>query len=267
MNNFTESKMIKKSYIVVITLVIMIGGFLLSQMLTSPTGQAEQTNLSAEQKQEVKAMIKELVVNDPELFKQAIIAFQQREQQQEEQAREGAVKQLQQPLYNEASDPFKGSETPAIKMVYFTDFNCPYCKRIEPSLAQLVEEFPQLQIKIKMVPLQGPSSVASVNFAQTVWLNEPEKFAAVAKMLMASPRKLDTATMSKVAKITDTEQWLTKTDPKVAKMVQNNLDLMRQLGLSGTPSLLFGDTVIPGLVPYEQIKQKLEYELAVLDRK
>lgn len=161
-------------------------------------------------------------------------------------------------LYENENDPWMGSLNPDVTMVYFTDFNCPYCKQIEPSLTQLMAEFPDLKIIIKMVPLQGQSSIMAVQFAQTVWLNEPEKFSALKKLLMASPRTLDAATIIKVAKLTKTEQWLAHTDNRVDMMIQTNIELMRNLRLNGTPSLIMGETIIPGLVPYNILKEQLE---------
>lgn len=151
-------------------------------------------------------------------------------------------------------------------MVYFTDFNCPYCKKIEPSLNKLIEEFPQLKIIIKMVPLQGEGSQMAVDFAQTVWLNEPEKYLKVKDMLMSSPRGLDAAAIAKVAKLTDTERWVGNTDERVAKMVDDNINLMNYLGIGGTPSMIVADTLIPGLVPYEELKAQLEAAIAAKDK-
>lgn len=98
----------------------------------------------------------------------------------------------------------------------------------------------------------------AVELAQTVWLNEPEKYAKLKNMLMSSPRRLDSASIAKVAKLTDTEQWLGKTDERVDEMVHDNIKLMRNLGIGGTPSMIFGDKVIPGLVPYDVLKEQLE---------
>lgn len=109
-----------------------------------------------------------------------------------------------------------------------------------------------------MVPLQGEGSEMAVELAQTVWLNEPEKYIKLKDMLMSSPRRLDSASIAKVAKLTDTEKWLGKPDERVAKMVHENITLMRNLGIGGTPSMIFGDKVIPGLVPYDVLKEQLE---------
>ncbi|MCL1085417.1 thioredoxin domain-containing protein [Shewanella glacialipiscicola] len=240
--------------------------FVVSLPSISTFAHADASSLTATQQQEVRAMIKDALINDPELLKEAIIALQSREQQGADAAMQTSLVMNHEAMYETKSDPWKGSATPEIEMVYFTDFNCPYCKKIEPSLNQLIEEFPQLKIIIKMVPLQGEASKLAVDFAQTVWLNEPEKYLKVKDMLMSSPRGLDAAAIAKVAKLTKTERWAGNTDPRVAQMVDDNVNLMNELGIGGTPSMIIADTVIPGLVPYEVLKEQLEAAIAAQDK-
>lgn len=236
-------------------------GFLGSQLATSQFVSANDSSLSAAQQQEVKAIVKEMLVNDPELLKEAFIALQAREMMKEQAGVEQIITANQQALFETATDPWKGAADGDLTMVYFTDFNCPYCKQLEPELDKLMGEFPQLKIIIKMVPLQGQSAVEAVDLAQTVWLNEPAKYAKVKQTLMAVPRRLDSATIAKVASITDTTQWLHNTDTRVASAVADNLELMRALRIGGTPSMVIGDQIIAGLVPFEQLKLQVEQAL------
>ncbi len=39
-----------------------------------------------------------------------------------------------------AAEPF----TPALALVSFTDYNCPFCKPFDPLLEKIVQEYPQL---------------------------------------------------------------------------------------------------------------------------
>lgn len=232
----------------------------------STSAHAKDSSLSAAQQQEVRAIIKDALINDPELMREAILAWQTREQEVANTAMQASLVTHHQAMYETKSDPWKGAATPEISMVYFTDFNCPYCKKIEPSLNKLIEEFPQLKIIVKMVPLQGEGSKMAVDFAQTVWLNEPEKYLKVKDMLMSSPRGLDAAAIAKVAKLTATERWVGNTDERVAKMVDDNVNLMNELGIGGTPSMIVADTLIPGLVSYEVLKEQLEAAIAAKNK-
>jgi len=226
--------------------------------MTSQLAHADHSRFTDEQKLAIRAIVEDALVNDPQLLKEAIIALQMREEEQVSQVRERLVEQHHAGLFETQTDPWEGAANPVITMAYFTDFNCPYCKKLEPTLDKLIEDYPQLRIITKMVPLQGEGSRQAVELAQKVWLNEPEKYHALKDMLMSSPRKLDGDAIAKVAKLTDTEQWLTKSDDRIVNVVRDNVSLMRDLGLTGTPSMIFGDTVIPGLVSYEVLKEQIE---------
>ncbi|WP_223296206.1 DsbA family protein [Shewanella halifaxensis] len=168
-------------------------------------------------------------------------------------------------LFHRATDPWKGAEKPQVTMVYFTDFNCPYCKKLEPELDKLMAEYPQLKIIVKMVPLQGQSSVEAVDFAQRVWLNEPAKFLKLKDTLMAAPRRLDRQTLAKAAAMTKTSQWLTQAEKSISPAISDNLELMRGLRIGGTPSMVIGEQIIVGLVPFERLKQQVELTLEARD--
>ena len=254
-NRIVQSRKIQMLAVSGLTASILL---ISSQLPFIPSAQAGVTSLNAEQQQDVRVIIKDALINDPDLLKEAIIALQAREQQGADSARQSSLDVNHTAMYETKSDPWKGAENPEVTMVYFTDFNCPYCKKIEPSLNKLIEEFPQLKIIIKMVPLQGESSKMAVELAQTVWLNEPEKYIKLKDMLMSSPRRLDAESIAQVARLTGTEQWLGKTDAGVDEMVHNNIKLMRNLGIGGTPSMIFGDKIIPGLVSYDVLKEQLE---------
>ncbi|WP_394202925.1 DsbA family protein [Shewanella waksmanii] len=248
--------------------VLLLGlslSVLLTQGLLAPSVNAQQAPLTDAQQQSVREIVEQMLVEDPQLLKRAIIALQQRENQTAQQAQQQALNQQHQALFDSKLDPWKGAENPEVTIAYFTDFNCPYCKKLEPELNRLVEDYPQLKVIVKMVPLQGEGSEKAVDLAQTVWLNEPEKYLAVKDTLMASPRRLDDSSIAKVADLTQTNQWLAQTDPQVNQIVANNLQLMRELGIGGTPAIIIGDNIIPGLVSYEVLKQHLDQYIEAND--
>ena len=264
MNNQNSAIVAKKFALGLSLLALTALAFFSGSMLMSATAQAEE-GLNSTEQQQVKVIVKEMLLNDPELLKEAVIAMQMREMAQQQSSVKEVIAAEQQALFHTPSDPWKGAVNPEITMVYFTDFNCPYCKKLEPELDKLMAEFPKLKIIIKMVPLQGQSAVEAVDLAQTVWLNEPAKYAKVKQTLMAVPRRLDTATIEKVATMTDSTQWLDNTDSRVAGAVSANLQLMRKLGIGGTPSMIIGDQIIAGLVPFEQLKQQVQQAMEAQD--
>ncbi|MFO6423340.1 DsbA family protein [Motilimonas sp. KMU-193] len=242
---------------------LSISALLLATPLVSPLVYADSSSFSDAQREELKTLIKQALVDDPSILKEAINALQDYEETQAQNAQQDFLKGQAQAIFANPNDPWFGAAEPKLVMTYFTDFNCPYCKRIEPHLTKLVEAFPELQIRVKMVPLLGESSKEAVRFAQTVWQHEPEKYLPLKKLLMAKPSRLDSASIAQAAKATGTEQWLGKADTNIQTIINNNMNLMQALGLRGTPSLVFADQIVPGLVDYEQLHAGVEKALAM----
>jgi len=220
-----------------------------------------KTDVTALPQAEFNQMLKEALVNNPEILKEAIIALQAHEQNKVKAQQEQSLGDNHAALFNNKMDPWMGAENPELTIAYFTDFNCPYCKKIEPLLDRLVEEFPEIRVVYKLVPILGPSSKEATDLALTVWANEPAKFAELHKKLMSRPSRLDSGAIAKVGNITDTDEWLGNTAASVETTVKTSMTLMREFGLSGTPGLIFADQIVGGLVPYEQLKQQVKRAL------
>jgi protein-disulfide isomerase len=49
------------------------------------------------------------------------------------------LKQHHDYLYNNPMHPYFGSKSPKLSTINFTDYNCPYCKRLESGLIGMIE--------------------------------------------------------------------------------------------------------------------------------
>lgn len=118
------------------------------------------------------------------------------------------------------------------KMAVFSDPDCPYCKRLEQSLASI----DNVTIYTFLYPLEQ------------LHPNAPE----VARSIWCSPDKV---------KAWD-DYMLRKTAPKAAGSCKNPVDTIVKYGqdrqIKGTPTLFFTDgTRVPGAIPLDQIEAKL----------
>src|SRR5690554_4532062 len=50
--------------------------------------------------------------------------------------------------------PRMGAEQPQLTIINFTDYNCPFCKRLEPVLEQILQEYPQVQVVNIYLPMR-----------------------------------------------------------------------------------------------------------------
>jgi len=117
------------------------------------------------------------------------------------------------------------------KLAYFSDPNCPFCKKIEPDLAKLEN----VTIYIFLYPVLGQDSYEK---SKAVWCSKDR------------------------VKVYD-EMMLNGNPPKTAGTCDTPIDKIvaygRQKGINGTPTLFFADgRRVTGAIPADQLKKLLD---------
>lgn len=239
--------------------LFMIGLFMIGLFMNGvliPTVQAETLPPTTEQKM---SQIDQMLRDNPQLIDGLHQNLQAYIKQQHQFST--AVKQNHDYLYNNSEHPSYGSKQPTLTIAFFTDYSCPWCKKLTPVLQQLVEKYPEIKVIDILVPLKEMNhNENSATYALNTWQNQPTKFAQVSALLNQKPGSHNPASLLQVAKKTDTRQQLEGLD-KTRQQVRKNYQLFAQLGLQGTPAMLIGDEIIPGYLPIEQLEPIIQAQL------
>jgi len=167
-------------------------------------------------------------------------------------------------LYNNPMHSYLGSETPKLTVINFTDYNCPYCKRLESGLVEMIKKYPEIRIVNIYLPFQQRMipglETNTAWYALNVWENNRASFAEVHRLMMAKPARHDRQSIMKIAEITGTEAALTANKMK-QQLVEKNEQIFGQLGLRGTPALIIGEQIIPGFIPQAQLDKLINAQL------
>ncbi|MBY7729527.1 DsbA family protein [Vibrio splendidus] len=160
-------------------------------------------------------------------------------------------------LYNNDAHPILGNPEGKSIIINFTDYNCPFCKRLEKGLTQLASENSDIKViniyqSFKQQTVNGLDTNAAL-FAMKVWKDKPESFLEVDKLLMAKSGIHTKSSLEAVAKKTGTEAELKTTQEQVDILTKNH-QTFSALGLTGTPTLMMNGQILPGYVPYERLK-------------
>jgi thiol:disulfide interchange protein DsbC len=117
------------------------------------------------------------------------------------------------------------------KLAYFTDPNCPFCKKIEPYLAKLEN----VTIHIFLYPVLGQNSYEK---SKAVWCSKDRVKVWDDMMLNGNPPKTAGTCDTPIEKI---------------------LAYGRQKEINGTPTLIFADGQrVTGAIPFDQLKKLLD---------
>ena len=160
-------------------------------------------------------------------------------------------------LYNNDAHPITGNPDGKSVIINFTDYNCPYCKRLEKGLVQLASENSDIKVinvylSFKQQQVAGLDTNAAL-YAMKVWKDNPEAFPEVDRLLMAKSGIHSKSSLEAVAIKTGTEAEL-KTTQEQNQVLTTNHQTFSALGLTGTPTMMMNGNVLPGYVPYDRLK-------------
>ena len=165
-------------------------------------------------------------------------------------------------------DPTLGKAGAPVTIVVFSDFECPFCARIEPTLAQLREEYGD---KIRIVWKDSPLSfhqraIPAASAAQAVFLARGH--AAFWKMHDAIFRGQNQKDLSDSALVARAEEAgataadIQRGKEQAAAKVQSSLELSQRLGVNGTPNCLIDGESIVGAESIDKFRSVIDAHLS-----
>lgn len=138
-----------------------------------------------------------------------------------------------------AGRPSKGPDDAKVTVVEFSDFQCPYCSRAAPQLAQLMKDHPE-EVKVYFLhyPLSfHPQAMPSAIAAECA--HAQGKFWELHDQMFANQRELAPDKYTEWAKSAglDMKKFeACQKDPKTEARIQSDMAMGRAAGVSGTPS-------------------------------
>ncbi|MTD26920.1 DsbA family protein [Erwinia sorbitola] len=215
---------------------------------------------TAEQEARIKQLIRETLVENPQILSEAADAYQQQTQKQQADVIGQVIEQNKAALYEDAGSPRIGAKNAKLTLVSFTDYNCPYCKQFDLLLEKIVQQNPDVAVVIKPLPYRSESSLTAAREVLTLWQQQPDRWLALHQRLMAKKGYHDDASIQAA------EQKLGITieqpDKQSLETVNTNLKLAQHLGIEGTPATLIGNHLLPGAVSWEELESLVKQQLA-----
>jgi protein-disulfide isomerase len=211
-----------------------------------------------EQRAGIVEILRDALRTDPTILEEAIAALQARDMAREREAALGAIAANRDALVNDATAPFKGAARPTATIVEFFDYRCPYCKRMNPVIAELVRADPGLRVVLKDIPILGPASVTAARAALAA--HRQGRYGAMHDALMGLRGEPTEAEIMRLASGIglDTERLRRDmADPAIAQRLDANIRLAQAIGIQGTPAYVVGNELLPGAVGPEQLREAI----------
>ena len=234
---------------------------------------------STEQDQEIEGIIHSYLLAHPEVIAEAMQKLQEQEKQAEDQRLSDAAKGVK-PV--SAEDHIRGNVNAAVKVIEFSDFECPFCKGFHATMKQVMtvhekdgkiawvyRHFPLDQIHSKArKEAQAAECAAEQGGNKAFWAYADRLFE-----IAPSNNRLDLAQLPIVAKDTGLDQAKFETclagdqrGGKYAAHIEANLQDATASGGTGTPYSLVINAkghIFPvnGAMPFEAVNAIIDAAL------
>lgn len=164
-----------------------------------------------------------------------------------------------------AGHPSKGPATAPVTIVEFSDFECPYCGGLFPTLRRVEDTYKdKIRIVYRQFPLNNIHPRAQKAAEASLCANEQNKFWQFHDAMFTDQKNLtvDDLKAKAAALSMNASTFATCLDSgKHAAAIQSSLEEGNRLGVDGTPALFINGRYLGGNQPYDAIAKIIEDEL------
>jgi protein-disulfide isomerase len=223
---------------------------------------ASADEFTSAQKQELGAFIKDYLVNNPEVLREAIEALDKHDKQVADQERQKTVASDAGSLFSSKYQATLGNPNGTATLVEFFDYNCHFCKGALPDVTKLMKDDPNLKLVLKDYPVLGPGSVEAAKVASAARNQLPgDKFWTFHTKLLATHGPVGKTEALAVARDLGLDMDKLAKDmqsPDIKTGLDEVMQLADALQINGTPTFVVGQDVVVGAVGYDQLKDKVD---------
>jgi protein-disulfide isomerase len=228
---------------------------------------AKAQDFSSAQKSAIEKIIKNYLVEHPEVLQDAMAALEKKQQLAEAEKAKSAIKDHSDAIFNSPFQVTLGNPQGDVTFVEFFDYNCGYCKRAMADMMTLMDKDPKLKIVLKEFPVLGPGSVEAARVAVAVRMQDKtgKKYLEFHQKLLGGRGQADKARAMAVAKEVGLDTARIEKDMKseeATAAINESMKLAEALGINGTPSYVIGKAangdVVVGAVGLDSLGKKID---------
>ncbi|WMT85251.1 DsbA family protein [Pelagibacterium sp. 26DY04] len=205
-------------------------------------------------------IIEDYLMANPRLLERMSVALETEMRAEESERARIALDAMHDDIYNDPANIVLGNPEGDVTLVEMFDYNCGYCRQVVADVMSLVEEDPNLRVILKEFPILSQGSVDAARVG--VLVNDADvDYQAFHTALYSSRGAVDGESALSAAEqlgLSRVSLQLDMNTQEVSDALQRTYSIAQALGITGTPTFIIGDEVIPGAVPKEQLVQRIE---------
>ena len=212
---------------------------------------------SKEQKAAIGAIIKQYLLENPDVLADAQTALEAKLEKEQSEKLKSFMAKNAKSIYRGTDNTVAGDPNGDITVVEFFDYNCGYCKRGLPEVQKLIAGDKKVRFVFNELPILSKGSLETARVALAA--KRQGKYWEFHQAMLSAKGQSNEASSFKTAEELGLDMTKLKADA-ASDAVKDELDKMiklaKELGINGTPHFLVGDKSIPGAP--EDLHKQLE---------
>ena len=161
--------------------------------------------------------------------------------------------------------PVRGSVNAPVTIIEFSDFHCPYCKQVQPTIARILSEYgDRVRLAYRDFPLDRlhPNARKAAEAARCA--NDQGKFWEFHDKLYSGGTDVSSEKLAGFAKEVDLDAAAFQqcvASRKHQAEIDRDIQEASSVGVTGTPGFFINGRLISGAQPYEGFAQVINEEL------
>ena len=205
------------------------------------------------------SMIESYLLADPKILQRMSMALETTLRAEEREQSTSAIASMHEQIFNDPGQVVVGNPDGDVTLVEFFDYNCGYCRYALPDLASLIAGDPNLRVVLKEFPILSNESVDAARVAVLVGDSDVDYW-AFHQALFTSRGKVDKQVALKTAAdlgLSPVSLELDMGTEAVARNIQTSYEIAKALNITGTPTYIIGDEIIPGAIGPDELRSRI----------
>ncbi len=160
--------------------------------------------------------------------------------------------------------PTRGPDAAAVTIIEWSDFECPFCRRAGPTLAQVEKEYgDKVQIAFKHLPLSMHRRARAAHAAAEA-AHMQGKFWEMHDLIFSDQRGMSEEKYEEYAEQLEMDVDKFNKDrksPQVEARISSDVAQASKLGITGTPAFLVNGRYLSGAQPFARFKTLIDETL------
>jgi protein-disulfide isomerase len=231
----------------------------ITQLVSEAVTKADTDDPAAISEASIGPLIERYLLENPRVLERVSTALNAEIEAERTEKMKVAVDENRDLIYSADGAVVVGNPNGDVTLVEMYDYNCGYCRSTMPDVVALVDGDPNLKLVLRQFPILSQGSVDAAKVGVLVAKSGVDYW-SFHQALFTGRGQVDGDTALRAAAdlgLKPEELRAKLADPEVRAALDNSYKLAQQLQISGTPTFIIGDEVIPGAVGVDVLRAKI----------